>query len=146
MPPSVPTRPAAAGTVATAWGQWVHDWFAKRDLIRGTAGSQTITNAFVDITGHTMTLGPGWFMIFGVYDIDCSVTGTGVIQVQLVVDGVAQLQHIEFLTGAGVGRASVVGAWFVNIAGAGVIKTQVIKLINAGTAVVIRDKSALIVL
>ena len=146
MPPSVPTRPASGAGVITSWGQWVHDWLKKRNLIRGTAGNQTITNVEADIAGQTLTVGPGWFFVMVTADIDVSVTGTGVISIKLRVDGVNETPVLEYFSGTVTGRATVAQIWLLNIAGAGVLQTRIIKAVNGGTATLLRDNSALAVI
>ena len=147
MPPTVPTRPAGGGNIASAWGQWAHDWLKKRDGVRGTTGAMTLSTTMTDIAGCTMTLGSGWFVIFAAADVAVSGGGVGECQVVLDIDGTQQpgLMRWQPAT-SGTGEGMVSFMWVVNIAGAGVIKLRAKKSIAAGVASVIRDDTVLVVL
>lgn len=144
MPPTVPTRPASAANIDDVWGQWVHDWFKKRDLVRGS-GNLNPTAAYQDIPGMTMTLGSGWFLIMALMDLTVGTAGVGQIDVVLDVDGVDQTGTARW-DPSSTGGGTFGQAWLVNIAGAGVVKLQGKKSISAGAATIVGVNSALIVL
>lgn len=126
MPPTVPTRPAGGASVATAWGQWVHDWFKKRDMVRPSA-ALSLTTTSTDVPGLTMTVGTGWFMVLAVIDFNTVTAGPGILQADLLVDGVAQTGSAFYRAeaSAAAGRATVSQIWLVNItSGSGVLKIQ----------------------
>lgn len=146
MPPVVPTRPASGALIDDAWGQWVHDWLKKRDLVRGSS-VLTLTTGYVDIPGMTMTLGAGWYMVLATIDFRTDAAGPGALTAQLLVDGVVQAGTAVYqnASSATAGQSTVSQMWLVQITGAGVIKLQA-KKSAAPAASVVGTNSALAVL
>lgn len=112
-------------------------------LARGSA-NPVLTTTYADITGLTLTLGAGTFLIQAIADLSVGTAGVGSCDVRLMVDGVAETQTAVWQPASTVtGEATVSQVWRVTIAGAGVVKLQVKKSIAAGAATMVGAQSAL---
>lgn len=137
MPPSVPTRPAGGGTVATAWGDWVHDWFAGRDTVTGT-GSTTLTTSFQDLPNLTKVIPAGWYVVMAVFDFAVTSAGAGQMDGVLNVDGVDLQGNAVWQPSSTVsGEGTVTQIWMFQATGTVTAKLRAKKSLAAGVAVTV---------
>lgn len=132
MPPSVPTRPAGGGTVATAWGQWAHDWLAGRDTLTGNA-TLTCTTSFQDVSGLSKVIPAGWYIVLVVAHLAVGTAGVGDLDAVLNVDGVDLQGTARFSPAStATGDATVSQVYMFQATGTVTCKVRAKKSIAAG--------------
>ena len=146
MPPGVPTRPAGAGSIASAWGQWVHDWLQGRQGVNGS-GTLTCSTSYADVPGMSVTLPAGWYIAIATAHCAVSSSGVGDIDVALNVNGVDQQGTVRWSPASTqTGDATVAQSWIFQLTGTQVVKLRGKKSIAAGTASVIGTNSRLMII
>ena len=146
MPPSVPTRPAGGGSVASAWGQWAHDWLRGRDTLTGNA-NLTLSTSYQDLAGLSKVVAAGWYVVLCIFDLAITSAGAGQLDGVLNVDGVdlqgtATFQPASTATGEG----SVAQVYMFQAVGTVTVKMRAKKSIAAGTATCVGTNSRMMFL
>lgn len=145
MPPGVPTRPAGAGSIASAWGQWVHDWLQGRQSANGS-GSLTCSTSYADVPGMSLTLPAGWYIAFATVHCAVSSSGVGDIDVALNVNGVDQSGTARWSPAStATGDATVAQCWIFQLTSTQVVKLRGKKSIAAGAGSIIGTNSRLMI-
>jgi hypothetical protein len=148
------TIPQAGDEIVANWGAAVttslNQSIGARAIVRAPGASQTLTNVETDLGGATLTLGPGTFLLAGIFDFDVSVAAASLIcSGRLMVDGVTQTGEAQVFFGAtGTGRSTCEMLWLVTVptGSAGIVKLRVLKGTASGTAAAVSGLCALVVL
>lgn len=146
MPPGVPTRPAGGGNVASAWGQWAHDWLQGRNVIRATS-NLTLSTSYQDIAGATITLPAGWYIFLAIVDAAITSAGVGEIDCVLNINGTDQQGLAVWQpASASTGEGTVAQIWIAQLVSTQVCKLRAKKSIAAGTAIILSANTSLAVI
>lgn len=103
-----------------------------------SSGTLTLSTSLQDVVGATLSLDAGTYIIIGVFDMNISTTGCGLLEGYLDVGGTAQTGRARFGDPAVAHEATVTQAWLVTIASSPTtVKLQAKKGSAGGTAGVV---------
>ena len=151
MPDITAARPVAGAPIETLWGQQAHDLiesvFGARTVNGPTASWPFVFSTFTDIPQMVLTGVPiGTHLVLLAATVDATTAGFGAASIQCVVDGVAQAGVVQFMAAAAGYRTTLAGVWLVTVTGAGAVKLQGSKSVNAGNAQAVGNAMMLAVL